>query len=172
MEIPDSIKAIGEQVAGGGEVSPAPELFEAYDVFSAELAQVFTQPWLAVDHASRLAAEGYTLGLVSNAPPETARLVDQLGLPRYIKHIVISGVVGYTKPNPEIFKIALGLAGADAREAVHVGDLYEADVIGARNAGITGILLDRDGNLPFDDCPRIAGLGEIYGLLGAVAEQK
>ncbi len=58
MEIPDSIKAIGEQVASGGDVTSTPELFEAYDVFSAELAQIFTQPWLAVDHASRLAAEG------------------------------------------------------------------------------------------------------------------
>ncbi len=63
MELPDSVKAIGEQVehqreAGGGEITPTPELFEAYDVFSAELAQIFTQPWLAVDHASRLAADG------------------------------------------------------------------------------------------------------------------
>jgi len=63
MELPDSVKAIGEQVehqraTGGGEITPAPELFEAYDVFAAELAQIFTQPWLAVDHASRLAADG------------------------------------------------------------------------------------------------------------------
>src|SRR5579863_3534792 len=58
MELPDSIKAIGEQLDGGGDIAPAPELFEAYDVFAAELAQVFTRPWLAVDHASRLAADG------------------------------------------------------------------------------------------------------------------
>jgi len=63
MELPDSVKAIGEQVehqraTGGGEITPAPELFEAYDVFAAEFAQIFTQPWLAVDHASRLAADG------------------------------------------------------------------------------------------------------------------
>src|SRR5260370_1108706 len=61
MELPDSVKAIGEQVehqreTGGGEITPGPELFEAYDVFAAELQQIFTQPWLAVDHASRLAA--------------------------------------------------------------------------------------------------------------------
>ncbi|HEV8679517.1 MAG TPA: Rieske (2Fe-2S) protein [Stellaceae bacterium] len=58
MELPESIKAIGEQLDGGSEMAPAPELFEAYDVFAAELAQIFTQPWLAVDHASRLAADG------------------------------------------------------------------------------------------------------------------
>jgi nitrite reductase/ring-hydroxylating ferredoxin subunit len=63
MELPDSVKAIGEQLdnqreRGGGDIVPAPELFEAYDVFAAELAQIFTRPWLAVDHASRLAVDG------------------------------------------------------------------------------------------------------------------
>jgi nitrite reductase/ring-hydroxylating ferredoxin subunit len=37
---------------------PGPELFEAYDVFAAELARIFTRPWLAVDHASRLGLDG------------------------------------------------------------------------------------------------------------------
>jgi nitrite reductase/ring-hydroxylating ferredoxin subunit len=58
MELPDSVKAIGEQLDSAGDIAPAPELFEAYDVFAAELANIFTQPWLAVDHASRLAADG------------------------------------------------------------------------------------------------------------------
>jgi nitrite reductase/ring-hydroxylating ferredoxin subunit len=58
MELPDSIKAIGEQVEAGGEVTPGAELFEAYPVFAAEVAHLFTQPWLAVDHMSRLGADG------------------------------------------------------------------------------------------------------------------
>ena len=58
MELPDSVKAIGEQLENGGDIAPGPELFEAYDVFAAEVAQIFTRPWLAVDHASRLAVDG------------------------------------------------------------------------------------------------------------------
>src|SRR5579863_2328400 len=58
MELPDPIKALGEQFDTQREIAPAPELFEAYDVFSAEVANIFTQPWLAVDHASRLAVDG------------------------------------------------------------------------------------------------------------------
>ncbi len=58
MDLPDSIKSIGEQLDNGGEINAAPDLFEAYDVFAAELAQIFTRPWLAVDHASRLEADG------------------------------------------------------------------------------------------------------------------
>jgi nitrite reductase/ring-hydroxylating ferredoxin subunit len=58
MEIPDPIKAVADQLDAGGEVAPPPELFEAYDVFAAELAGLFVRPWLALDHASRLAADG------------------------------------------------------------------------------------------------------------------
>jgi nitrite reductase/ring-hydroxylating ferredoxin subunit len=58
MQLPDSVKAIGEQFATGGELTPTPDLFEAYDVFSAEMAQIFTKPWLAVEHVSRLAEDG------------------------------------------------------------------------------------------------------------------
>ncbi|MGE0259964.1 MAG: aromatic ring-hydroxylating dioxygenase subunit alpha [Alphaproteobacteria bacterium] len=58
MELPDAVKSIGEQIEAGTYIAPEDEFFEAYDVFSAEMARIFTLPWLAVDHASRLAATG------------------------------------------------------------------------------------------------------------------
>lgn len=58
MAFPDSLKALGEQIEAGGEVAEDPALFEAYDVFSAELANIFAKPWLAIDHASRLGEDG------------------------------------------------------------------------------------------------------------------
>ena len=58
MELPDSIKTLGEQVEAGSDIKPAAELFEAYPVFAVEVAQLFTRPWLAVDHVSRLAGDG------------------------------------------------------------------------------------------------------------------
>ena len=58
MELPDAVKSIGEKIDAGSEIAPEDDFFEAYDVFSAEMARIFTQPWLAVDHASRLAATG------------------------------------------------------------------------------------------------------------------
>ena len=114
----------------------------------------------------KLAREGYSLGLISNAPADTGRVVEALGLSRYLDPVVISGVVGYTKPHPEIFRIALRGARVGADEAVHVGDLYEADVVGARNAGMKGILLDRDGSHLEPNCPRMRSLSEIHAHLG------
>ncbi len=113
----------------------------------------------------RLSGDGYLLALVSNAPPDTGKVVDALGLPRYLKSVVISGAVGYSKPHPEIFRIALKQAGVEPGETIHVGDLYEADIVGARNAGIEGILIDREGTQSDRDCPRIGSLAEVYDCI-------
>lgn len=113
----------------------------------------------------RLGDDGYKLALVSNAPPDTLETVDALGLTELIPVIVVSGLVGVSKPNPEIFRIALRRSGVEPGEAVHVGDLYEADVRGARNAGVDGILLDRDGAYGETDCPKISGLGGVHDYL-------
>jgi len=112
-----------------------------------------------------LAADGYALGLISNAPADTKKAVTALGLTKYLGTVVISGVVGYSKPHPEIFRIALREAGVSAGEAVHVGDLYEADVVGARRAGIEGILIDRDNFYPTLDCPRVRSLSGVYDFI-------
>lgn len=57
MDLPDPITAIGEQIDAGGAVTPEPEFFDAYEVFSAELANIFVKPWLAVDHSSRISED-------------------------------------------------------------------------------------------------------------------
>lgn len=113
----------------------------------------------------RLRADGYTMGLISNATARTRKVVEATGLSDYLDPIVISAEVGYTKPNPEIFRIALSLAKAQAREAIHVGDIYESDVVGATNAGLKGVLIDRDGLQGNVDCPRISNLGEVYDFI-------
>jgi HAD superfamily hydrolase (TIGR01549 family) len=116
----------------------------------------------AVPTLDTLKSQGYALGMVSNAPPDTLGVIERLGLLRYFPVVLVSGVVGVSKPNPEIFRIALGKARAKPEETVHVGDVYEADVVGARNAGIKGILLDRTGSQLEPDCPRIQSLSEIF----------
>ena len=115
---------------------------------------------------TRLEKDGYSMGLVSNAPPDTGRTVEALGLSRFLDSVVISGVVGYSKPNPEIFRIALKEVGALPAEAVHVGDLYDADIVGARNAGIRGLLIDRESTSRDLDCPCLRSLQEVYAFIG------
>ena len=109
-----------------------------------------------------LRSRGLTLGLISNLERSLEHLCTDLGLSPYLDFILISHEVGFEKPHPEIFLTALERAKVQASEAIHVGDQYHADVVGARQVGIKPLLLDRDGLFAdFTDCERIQSLEEI-----------
>jgi putative hydrolase of the HAD superfamily len=57
--------------------------------------------------------------------------------------IIVSGAVNRRKPHPEIFKKALQELGVTAEETVFVGDTVDADVIGAKAAGMKTIFIER-----------------------------
>jgi len=106
------------------------------------------------------------LGLLTNLDRDMKPICHELGLEPYIKFIVTSGEVEADKPEPPIFLAALQRAGVNASEAVHVGDQYKLDVIGARGVGITPVLIDRYDLYPkISDCPRIRSLTELIEYL-------
>jgi putative hydrolase of the HAD superfamily len=73
-------------------------------------------------------------------------VLSHTGLSGLVDGAVASAELGIAKPDPAIFARALELAGgAEPGASWHVGDSPEADVAGARAAGITPILIDRDG---------------------------
>lgn len=90
---------------------------------------------------------GFTLAIVSNWESPLDPLTERLGIAEYFDAIVASHDVRVRseKPDPHIFNYALAAVGAAAEEVVHVGDTYEADIVGAEGVGIRPILLDRDG---------------------------
>lgn len=109
-----------------------------------------------------LKQKGLILGLISNIDHDISPALDELGLPALLRIIVTSQEAGTTKPNPGIFREALRRAGVQPAEAVYVGDQYQVDVAGARNAGMKGVLLDRgDFFAGINDCPRIQSLAQI-----------
>ena len=93
-----------------------------------------------------LREEGLTLGIVSNWDLRLPRLVKNLGLEPYFDFLVSSSVCGATKPSAKIFKEALKHAKVSPEEAIHVGDTYEEDFVGAEGVGIKAFLLDRAGS--------------------------
>jgi nitrite reductase/ring-hydroxylating ferredoxin subunit len=54
MDLPDSVAAIGERLGGHDPIVVDPQLLNGADVFAAERARIFLQPWVAVDHQSRV----------------------------------------------------------------------------------------------------------------------
>ncbi len=107
-----------------------------------------------------------TLGLLTNFNGDMKLICRELGLGPYIDFVVTSGEAGFNKPKSPIFLAALQQAGVNASEAIHVGDQYKLDVIGARGVGITPILIDRYDLYPeVSDCPRIHSLTELTEYL-------
>jgi putative hydrolase of the HAD superfamily len=106
------------------------------------------------------------LGLISNIEQNMTATLDKLGLSSKLDIVVTSQNAGFTKPQPEIFQYALKKSGVNPAEAVYVGDQYQIDVIGARGAGMQGILLDRDDyNQEKLDCPKIKSLKDLVDYL-------
>ena len=113
-----------------------------------------------------LKEQNLTLGLLTNFDRDMKPICRELGLEPYIDFVVTSEEAGADKPKPPIFLAALQQAGVNASEAVHVGDQYKLDVIGARGVGITPVLIDRYKQYPeVSDCPRIHSLTELTEYL-------
>jgi putative hydrolase of the HAD superfamily len=81
---------------------------------------------------------GLKLGLISNASDEAdvQRLIDKADIRKYLNPILISAGFGLRKPHPDIFRAVLQKWGLPAEEVVMVGDLLEADILGAENVGM------------------------------------
>lgn len=109
----------------------------------------------------------YKLGIVSNfAIPECVdKLIEKNGLTPFFDVIIVSGAVNKRKPSPEIFQRALDRLGVSAENAVFVGDTIDTDVVGAKNAGMKAIFIERRAQKEAEQaCPNrtIKNLSELF----------
>ena len=114
-----------------------------------------------------LEARGLTLGVVSDWGAGLAAIMRHHDLTRYFDFAVVSATARLAKPNPGLYQLALQRADAIPDYALHVGDSYVRDVLGARAAGVQAALLDRPRAVRPEqvDCPLIHDLRELLPLL-------
>jgi putative hydrolase of the HAD superfamily len=113
--------------------------------------------------------EQYALGLVSDAQwvyaaPELA----MCGLDRFFGATVISSLLGFRKPDPRMFALALEKLGAVPGSSVYIGDDPERDLAGARAAGMRCILFKSRHTMAFSastDHPFVEGVAPAALLL-------
>ena len=117
----------------------------------------------------QLRARGYRLAVVSNADGKVESVLHGLELAHFFECIIDSKIVGVEKPDPRIFQLALEHLQLPGSSCVYVGDNYDRDVIGARRANLTPILLDPFNVVPEDDVRRITQLVDLLPLLGETA---
>ena len=148
------------------------ESLKALYAFGESLWRPFPDTYATLD---ALRDRGYRLGIISNArdAANVHRLIDNTRLRPWFDPILVSAEVGVRKPHPRIFKTVLDQWGLGPNEAVMVGDMLGADVLGAKNAGIrsvwTTMQADRGANSAHLDTlvpdAQIASLSELLVLL-------
>jgi putative hydrolase of the HAD superfamily len=112
-----------------------------------------------------LRRRSFLIGAVSNWNVTLPDTLGKLGLTGYLDSLVVSDLIGYHKPEGEIFRHALSSLRVDAAETIHIGDDLEADIEGARCVGIKPIWLDRGAKGDAYQLDRIQSLEELLIFL-------
>jgi len=143
---------------GDAPVDGAMALFSAYrnDV------EVFPE----VRPALSALGEKYRVIAVTNGNAN----LDTIGIRDLFDDVVSASMAGAAKPARAIFDVAVKTGGAQSHETLHVGDHPEADVVGASNAGLKSVWVNRHGDDWPDHLQRPDGIvkdvGELLTLLG------
>lgn len=149
-------------------------MFDGFDDYFEELFEVFRkEAWELFpetkDTLQSLKERGLSLGIISNFDTRVYDVCASLGIIGYFDSFVISSEVGYAKPSPRIFSLALSKSGVSPQECIHVGDSLEHDLVGARSVGIRVLLLDKSGRYRTrGDVERIENLSEVIGFVDGV----
>jgi putative hydrolase of the HAD superfamily len=108
----------------------------------------------------------YPIALVTNGFNEVQFIkIKQSGLEPYFNAVVTSEDAGVQKPHKEIFFQACAKIGTLPQHCVMIGDNWEADILGALNAGIQAIHFDPDRIHKQPADIRIYNLRELQSLL-------
>jgi HAD superfamily hydrolase (TIGR01549 family) len=104
-----------------------------------------------IETLEALKAKDCRLGVISNNDGTCHRKCEEMGIGKYFDIIIDSTVEGVGKPSPIIFERALERMGVSPGEAAHVGDMYGADVLGARDAGLAPVWYNPRGLKPMGE---------------------
>ncbi len=139
--------------------------------------------WILEDDAlptlKKLVQDGYRLGLISNAgdDQDVQELVRRFEIAPYFDFILTSAACSYRKPHPRIFELAIANWYFLPSETVMVGDNLDADIRGAKSAGLYGIWISRRAGQSSEDQPRfqpdasVSTLSELPPLLDRLQVQ-
>jgi putative hydrolase of the HAD superfamily len=125
------------------------EQFEDFDLFFQHLYRYFTTSAAWVIYPDVIPAltnwqrSGVQLAVLSNFDSRLYTVLKVLELAPYFSTVTISTEVSAAKPQAEIFIAALDKYRCQPQSAWHIGDSLEDDYLGAGNAGLTAIWLNR-----------------------------
>ncbi len=80
---------------------------------------------------------------------EMKKALARVGADRYFHHFYSRKELGYAKPDPRFFEAVMHKSGAQVESSVMIGNLYEKDIVGAKQAGLTTVFFN-ESNLQGD----------------------
>ncbi|MDD3721972.1 MAG: YjjG family noncanonical pyrimidine nucleotidase [Lutibacter sp.] len=108
----------------------------------------------------------YKLHIITNGFNEVQyKKIKNSGLTKYFDKIITSEDAGVKKPNPIIFKYALELTKAFSNESIMIGDNWEADIMGAKEAGFDVIFCNFNVQPVSENIKSVTNLMEIKRYL-------
>ena len=135
-----------------------------------EFLEMLPTKTLLIPHAKELLDylyPKYPLTIISNGFIEVQyKKLSSSNLEHYFTHIVLSEGAKALKPDKRIYEYAMQLNSATASECLMIGDSYEADIVGARNAGIDQVFYQPSLTSPEKPATyRIETLEDIFKIL-------
>ena len=108
-----------------------------------------------------LLSKGIKSAGITNMDIKGDQLMIDLKLTSQLDFIITSYDEKYEKPDKRIFISSINKANVNPEECVYVGDQIQSDYIGSKNAGMTPILIDRNGYYEDFSGNKIKSLGEL-----------
>lgn len=117
-----------------------------------------------IEALEALKKKGVKIAIVSNTPKLSVDgILEKFGLDKLFDAVCFSFDKGYLKNDAELFDAALNDLGVGKDDALMVGDSMETDIVGAENAGVTAVLIDRKETREYEN--KIKSLLEIEQFL-------
>lgn len=116
----------------------------------------------AVPTLRRATRAGLAVGVLTNGEAQLQRgKVAATDLARFDLPVIASSELPAAKPDPSAFTAACDRIGLRPEQCTMVGDVLETDVLGARAAGLSAVLLDRSARYDDPVGPCVTSLGEL-----------
>ena len=108
----------------------------------------------------------YKLHIITNGFNEVQYIkMENSGLTKYFDKVITSEAAGVKKPNPIIFEYALAMAKATSAESIMIGDNWEADIMGAKDAGLDVIFCNYNAQPVSENIKSVTNLIELKRYL-------
>lgn len=114
-----------------------------------------------------LKADNYKLHIITNGFKEVQFIkLQKSGLIDFFDDVLCSEEVGKNKPHPSVFNTALKRNKVKSEQSIMIGDDFQADILGAENCGIQGVLFDPNNQYEErNEITKILNLKELQDLL-------